>query len=301
MKKFWKYKKNIEIHTRNSKNVEIYTSAFEFRNRLLKKKTHDHFKNLIIRSNYFHRNKLKTIFEFRRNKKEKIIQIWKNRYNKQITNIYWTTFYFDSINQHVQTIAIEQKIVLRFFKQHIENENAYRKVRRHFFHFKSQIHNDIWIEKIDFEMFWSMIMIISIVNKLVTLTKRIFSISINFVSSKRAFSIMNFIYIKHRNRLIVVRVDMLQFIFMNDIIFFKNKHSISLQNMLFLNSNDEINFENLNMQNETIIFDKRKRETNEFDDDVDENIIVIEMFNDKFVTNFWLTTTIKFIEMLNEI
>ena len=270
------------------------------------KKIHDHFKDLMTRSNYFHRNRLRTIFESRRNKKEKIIQIWKNRYNKQIANIHWTTFHFDSINQHVQAIAIEQKVVLRFLKQHIENENAYREVRRHFFHFKSQTHewlinNDIWIEKSDFEMFWSMIMIISIVSKLATLAKRIFNISINFVSSERAFSIMSFIHSKHRNRLIVVRVDMFQFIFMNDIIFFRNKHSISLQSMLFLNSNDEINFENLSMQNETITLDKRKRETNELDDDVDENVIVIEMLNDKSVTDFWLATAIKSTEMLNEI
>lgn len=269
------------------------------------KKIHDRLKNLMTRLNYSHRNRLRAIFESRR-KKKKIIQTWKDRYNKQITNIHWATFHFDSVNQHVQAIAIEQKIVLRFFKQHIEDENAYRETRCHFFHFKSQIHewlisNDIWTERSDFEMFWSMIMIISFADKFATLAKRVFSISVNFVFSKRTFSIMSFIHSKYRNRLIVVRVDMLQFIFMNDIFFFRNKHSISLQSLLFLNSNDEINFENLSMQNETVTLDKRKREANELDNDADENVIVIEMFNDRLVTNFWLTTTVKFTEVLNEI
>ena len=129
-------------------------------------------------------------------------------------------------------------------------------------------------------------MIISFADKFATLAKRVFSISVNFVFSKRTFSIMSFIHSKYRNRLIVVRVDMLQFIFMNDIFFFRNKHSISLQSLLFLNSNDEINFENLSMQNETVTLDKRKREANELDNDADENVIVIEMFNDRLVTNF---------------
>ena len=40
------------------------------------------------------------------------------------------------------------------------------------------------------------------------------------------------------------------------------------------------------MQNETITFDKRKRETNELDNNVDKNVIVIEMLNDKSVIKF---------------
>ena len=70
--------------------------------------------------------------------------------------------------------------------------------------------------------------------------------------------------------------------------------------MLFLNSDDEINLENLSMQNETVTLDKRKRETDELDDDVDENVIVIEMLNGRSVTDFWLATTIKSIGVLNE-
>ena len=77
---------------------------------------------------------------------------------------------------------------------------------------------------------------------------------------------MNFIHNKHRNRLIVERFDMFQFIFMNDEILYVNKNKISSKNMLILNNDDELRLENFNKFYEIVTLNKHSREKNDDDD-----------------------------------
>ena len=115
------------------------------------------------------------------------------------------------------------------------------------------------------------------------LIKRIFSIFVNLMFSKRAFSIMNFIHNKHRNRLIVERFNMLQFIFMNDVVLHKNKNQ-SLRNMLSLNSDDEIKLENLNKFHEIVTLSKHSREKNEKNENIEKKMFNIQSTINDFVS-----------------
>ena len=85
---------------------------------------------------------------------------------------------------------------------------------------------------------------------------------------------MNFIHNKNRNRLIVVRFDMFQFIFMNDVILNKIKDE-SMKNMLFLNFDDELRLENLNKFHQIVTLNKHLREKKNDVDAFVENHFVL--------------------------
>ena len=102
-------------------------------------------------------------------------------------------------------------------------------------------------------------MTISEITNFCLLIRRVLNTFVNSMFSERAFSIMNFIHNKHRNRLITIRFDMFQFIFMNDDILRKNKFQ-SLKNMLTLNDDDEFKLENFNKSFEIVTLDKHSRE-----------------------------------------
>ena len=262
-------------------------------------KIYDHLKDLMIRFDYSHVDKIRTIFESRLNDKNQKIRIWHDRYIKQIIDFHHATFHLNFVNQHIQMTQSEQIVVLRFMKRYIDETKTFKQVRKQFFYMKFQQHdwtnsNDIWIEKKEAKLFWFMIMIISEVTNLSRLTRRVFDIFVNSIFSKRAFSIMNFIHNKHRNRLIVERFDMLQFIFMNDETLYVNKNKISSKNMLTLNDDDELRLENMNRSHEIVTLNKHSREKN----DDDDHTLDIQSTTINFVS--WLDTTMKSYEVLKE-
>ena len=115
-------------------------------------KIYDHLKNLMIKFDYSHVDKIRTIFEFRLNDKNQKIRIWHDRYIKQIIDFHHATFHLNFVNQHIQMTQSEQIVVLRFMKKYIDEAKVFKQIRKQFFYMKFQQHdwtssNDIWIEK----------------------------------------------------------------------------------------------------------------------------------------------------------
>ena len=97
-----------------------------------------HLQSFLARSNYSYKNGIQAIFESRSvNNRDNTINVWTDRYRKQITNIHFTIYYLDPANQHIAATVDKQAVLLRFLKRYIKRtDNNFRNSRRQYFYLK---------------------------------------------------------------------------------------------------------------------------------------------------------------------
>jgi hypothetical protein len=233
------------------------------------KKIADHLRQLIARTNYPHADRIRTIFTPRPNAKGDLIHLWNDRFNKQVTDIHFAAYHLDPANQHIAATIDEEMALLGCLKRYTYTEEAFRATRKQYYQFKSRTgpwltSNHMWSEMNDPLLFWQMSFAVG--PHLATLAKRLYQTPANSVPSERAFSAMNFIHSKARNRLLVDRADMLQFLFMNDLVLGRRKDR-QWRSWLTMTDDEEMDVEYRLQPTDTVVLGKHDRE--EYGDDED--------------------------------
>lgn len=145
--------------------------------------------------------------------------LWKARFERQITDIHRIAYHLDPANYAEEVSPEDAAAIRRILDQYLDgNPEEKAEDRNHFLDFKQQtntfsIANEVWLDMNNPSSFWSCAKIQT--PRLGGLATRIFNTAANSVPSERAFSAMNFIHSRIRNRLKTDRADMLLFIYMN--------------------------------------------------------------------------------------
>jgi hAT family C-terminal dimerisation region len=140
---------------------------------------------------------------------------WTRRRQKQLLPIHRVAYFLDPLNSKAKISEIELAEVEKFIKQRIPD---YQCAFEQFFDFRNHEGSFAntaiaWGYSKQPKMFWNCAEPSS--PALSSFAKRLLTTIGNSVPSERAFSAMNYIHSKIRNRLSVERADKLQYIFMN--------------------------------------------------------------------------------------
>jgi hypothetical protein len=140
---------------------------------------------------------------------------WTRRKNRQLRPIHTAAYFLHPDNYHVP-ITTEQKAQLqKDFKRFTPD---YNKALEQFLDFRDRTNSfgeagGSWELTKNPVLFWRYLQ--SSAPELSLFARKVLTVIANSVPSERAFSTMNYIHSKTRNRLDLIRTDKLQFIFMN--------------------------------------------------------------------------------------
>jgi hypothetical protein len=140
---------------------------------------------------------------------------WPRRKNKQLQPIHLAAYFLHPENYHVLIANEQQSQLCELFKRHTLD---YETTLEQFFDFRSQLGSfgktaGPWAHIAKPGLFWRYQTASSL--ELSTFARKVLTVIGNSVPSERAFSTMNYIYSKRRNRLDLDCADKLQFLHMN--------------------------------------------------------------------------------------
>ena len=141
------------------------------------------------------------------------------QFERQLLPIHHVAYHLDPRNHHEGLQARQQTQILDFFDEYIDGTDEEKQgVRSDFFSYKHQtggfaLKNRCWKGQSKPILFWQQLLLIT--PKLANLALRIYRTAANSVACERAFSAMNLLHNKFRNRTTTERMDKLLFIYIN--------------------------------------------------------------------------------------
>ena len=182
-----------------------------------------HLQGLKNRPNYPYSNQIDSIFQpqiiMRNGLAIRAKAVWKSQYDKQILPIHHLAYHLDPNSIAEDLRDTDQNAMLSFLTDHTPGtDQDKQKCRSQFLAYKyrrppfTQNHS-CWIDRADVLAFWTRCL--TIAPELGHLAIRIFTTAGNSVACERAFSVMNLLHNKARNRTSIDKMDKLMFIYIN--------------------------------------------------------------------------------------